>query len=362
VSRYRIAILAAIAATSACAVQSQSTEPLSFHVGGRTVAEIHGGRTRHTYTWPGVYFEARFSGGTVGVDVNDDQNELNLYVDGVLQLVLPRTGRRSVTLTDLGEGKHTVRLEKVSETQGPTGAFLGFFVPAADRLLPPPQYEQAIEFIGDSYTVGYGNTSTGRECSESQVRETTNTSMAFGPLVAKSFNADYRVHAASGFGMVRNYANGHPGFTMPVLYDRWLYNEQSTTNEDDWEPDVIVIGLGTNDFSTPLGDNEQWDDGESLRSNFRDAYTEFVIELDQETASTHFVLMASRDSNGEILEAVNAVAAELANRGLDNVSVLTFDDLDMQGCNYHPSIGDHQKLATLLIEKLLDLPDFRRTE
>lgn len=350
-----LAVAVALAMVS-CTTGNASRTALELHVGGRTVAATREGRVAFTYSWPGVYFEARFTGSTVDVEIDDDANELYLYVDENLQLILPRAGRRSITLNALGAGEHTVRLQKTSETQGPTGTFLGFYVPSADRALPPPEYEHAIEFIGDSYTVGYGDTATGRDCSETEVRETTDTSLAFGPLVARYFRADYRVLASSGFGVVRNYANGHPGFTMPVLYERDLYDVEAGHSPDDWHPDVIVIALGINDFSTPLGDDEAWENRESLRADFRATYVEFVERLHRGTPSANFVLLAPRAFDGEILQAVTAVHAELAKRGYDNVTLLPFDGLDLEGCHYHPSVADHGQLASLLIRKLSGLP------
>ncbi|MEJ2257207.1 MAG: SGNH/GDSL hydrolase family protein [Woeseiaceae bacterium] len=226
---------------------------------------VANGHPVHEYQWPGVYFEARFDGPAVSFSVDDDQNVLHVLVDGELLLVLPRAGYRDVTLADLGDGAHTIRVEKTSETQGSTARFLGFSVPDAGRRRAPPDYTRAIEFIGDSFTVGYGDTSTGTECSGTQVRDTTNTSLAFGPLTAKHFASDYRILASSGFGMVRNYANKEPGTTMPVLYHRALSGEPDAA----WQPDAIVIWLGTNDFSTAVGEDERWQDPAGLRDDYR---------------------------------------------------------------------------------------------
>ena len=90
----------------------------------------------------------QFTGDTVDVKVDDDQNNLNLYIDGVHKLTLTRPGRATVALKDLGAGRHIVRLEKTSETQNSTGTFDGFYVMSAEQALPAPHYDRSIEFIG----------------------------------------------------------------------------------------------------------------------------------------------------------------------------------------------------------------------
>src|SRR5438045_6977825 len=81
-------------------------------IGGRVVTSVAGGHAVYTYSWPGVYFEAQFIGDAVDAKVDDAQNNLYLYIDGVHKLTLTRPGRATVSLKDLGAGTHIVRLEK----------------------------------------------------------------------------------------------------------------------------------------------------------------------------------------------------------------------------------------------------------
>lgn len=332
---------------SSCQEPGADRVPLDLHVGGRTVVDLEN-PLRHSYNWPGVYFEARFAGPTVTVEVDDGENLLRLLIDGEVKLTLPRAGRRTITLEDLGDGEHTVRLEKLTETQGPTAAFLGFFVPDAASALPAPEYDHLIEFIGDSNTVGYGNTSTGRECTRQQVSDTTNTSLAFAPRVAGHFNADYRIIASSGHGVVRNYAGNSPGKTIPLLYGRALHDDPESTVRGERSPDVIVIRLGSNDFSTPLGDKEAWEDIDALRADFREAYVAFVERLEAQRAPQGYVLYSDADFAAEI----EKIRETLAGNGIDRITVTSFPELDRLGCNYHLSVNDHALAAASLIDVL----------
>ena len=339
----------------AAAAQSIALEPF---IGGRVVTSTVAGHATYTYSWPGIYFEAQFAGNAVDVKVDDAQNNLYLYIDGVHKLTLTRPGLATIALKDLGTGTHTVRLEKASETQNATGAFGGFYIDGGERALPPPRYDRRIEFIGDSLTVGYGDTARGQTCTVDDVRETTDTSQSFAPLTAKHFDAAYRIVASSGHGVVRNYAGRDPGNTMPVLYQYSLFDRTVPADDTGWTPDVVVIGLGTNDFSTALGDNEAWRTRADLRADFIRRYVEFVQHLRGRWPAAQFILMASTSYDHEIIDAVNVVADTLRNGRMTNLEVLAFDGLDYQACDGHPSLKDEGLLSQLLIARIARLPKF----
>jgi lysophospholipase L1-like esterase len=332
------------------------------YVGGRTVLQRVAGAPTYTYAWPGVYFEAAFRGDTVALKTDDDQNDLHLYVDGALKLTLQKPGRTTLSLGALGPGPHVVRLEKASETQSSSGTFDGFTVPAADDALPAPRYDRRIEFIGDSFTVGYGDGSRGQTCTTEDVSETTDTSRAFGPLTAKHFGAAYRIDAYSGDGVVRNYSGIRPAVTLPVLYRYALFDGATAADDAGWTPDVVVVGLGTNDFSTPLGPNERWKTREDLRADFVAAYAAFVRNLAARWPGAHFILMAATDGTSERIDTANLTAEVLKNGGLTAVEVLPFGGLDYQACHGHPSLADHAALSRLLIERISQLPKFGGAE
>ena len=59
------------------------------------------------------------------------------------------------------------------------------------------------------------------------MHDTTDTQQAFGPLLAKRLDADYRVNAFSGHGIVRNYDGNSPGDSLPKRYSRAIPGEVS---------------------------------------------------------------------------------------------------------------------------------------
>ena len=239
-----------------------------------------------------------------------------------------------------------------TESQAGPNRFDGFFLPPGSRALPAPSRARRIEFIGDSHTVGYGNLSTQRECSEAQVWASTDNTRAFGPRVARHYDADYRVNAISGRGVVRNYGGG-PGDTLPQAWPWRLFDHGTAdTGGDGWQPQVVVIALGTNDFSTPLRPGERWPDRPALHADYQRSYVAFVRSLRSRYPGAHFVLWATDRAEGEIREQVERVVARLHEGGERAVSFLPVAGLDMGGCHWHPSLADHARIADALVRHL----------
>ncbi|MFZ0099832.1 MAG: lipase, partial [Gemmobacter sp.] len=181
---------------------------------GATEADAQGWQ----HLWPGVQWRARFSGTGLWLLFDDSVNRYRIEIDGHPVGIVTRPGNQGIALAGLADGAHDITLVKINESHGPA-RFGGFFLPTGtDGLPPPPPAPMLIEFIGDSDTVGYGNTVVARACTADTVFLTTDISRSFGPRVAAHLGADYRMIARSGIGLVRNYDGSDPGRTMATLY------------------------------------------------------------------------------------------------------------------------------------------------
>ena len=119
-----------------------------------------------------------------------------------------------------------------------------------------------------------------------------------------------------------------------------------------WQPQVIVIGLGTNDFSTKLNEGERWKTRAELQQDYVHKYVEFVKSLHTNNPTAQFILMTSDQAEGEIATQVGKVVANLKNDGLKKVDSIIFTGLDYKGCHWHPSVNDDKLLAELVIDYL----------
>ncbi|BCJ48399.1 lipase [Actinoplanes ianthinogenes] len=340
-------------------VRAATTVQRQVHTAGRVTGLGAGAG----FTWPGVYFEGRFRGTSVGLALDDAVNDYDVQVDGGAPTTLVTPGDTTHWITGLRAGAHTVRIAKRTESPWDLAVFRGLVAGPGGRILSrPAARHRQIEFIGDSWTAGYGDMSTSRDCSgDGVLTRNSNADQAFGPRTARSLGADYQVNAWSGIGMVRNYNGSSPGTDYRTYYDRAFQavDETPWRRPPSWHPQVIVIGLGINDFSTALNPGEKWADEAALAADFRTAYQGFLDKLRGIYGPAAYFVLTYPDLSYRTTALADSIQQIVAERG-DRVRALYYDNnalgLDLLGCDWHPSLHDHAILAGTLTAALRTLP------
>ncbi|MFE0084894.1 SGNH/GDSL hydrolase family protein, partial [[Kitasatospora] papulosa] len=251
-------------------------------------------------------------------------------------------------------GEHTVRVVRRNDTPGDTSTFGGFVAaPGGAVLGRPAPRDRQIEFIGDSLTMGYGNVSGTRACDPEQLRRTTNSDVSHGALTARQLDADYQINGLSGLGMVRNVAGICPDVTYRTYYDRALLNVDGDVwqNPGTWRPQVVVVNLGSNDFSD-LTPGEAWTP-DSLAAAYRTAYDEFLRKL--RTRNGAGTVLVGFDRNAEHVRQVVEALNDAGDSGV-HYWYLDQSGLDFLGCDGHTSAHDDRVIADRLAPFLRSLP------
>lgn len=327
-------------------------QPLAAQVTGRSAAGPAPGSLRHE--WPGLHASARFEGGAVTLRFDDAVNRWRVVLDGQAILV-SRPGWQDLHITGLAPGQHRIRAEKISESSAPA-VFDGFFLDPGTRPLPAPDpAARLIEFIGDSDTLGFADTALRRDCSEEQVFSATDTSRAFGPQVAAALGADYRIIARSGIGLLRNYGGAKPGREMPQLYPLALPRDPAAPALPQRPADILVIGLGSNDFGSDFAQGERWADRAALSADFGPALAEFARARLRENPGARLVLLAFGEYGAPLTDAYDAASDLLAADGVDSQTVVLREP-GRDACLWHPSQADHDAIAQALLQ-VLKAPD-----
>ncbi|MEU0744189.1 SGNH/GDSL hydrolase family protein [Streptomyces sp. NPDC006134] len=358
-----VGVTAAAAAPSQASVAHRSLPSAAF-AGFRTVGRVKQAADGSVqYTWPGIAFEGRFRGTGVGIVLDDSANDYDVQIDGTTVSTLVTPGRTTSWVKGLADTEHTVRLVKRTESPWAAGRFGGFVAARGGKILAAPAARsRQIEFIGDSFTAGYGNVSGTRDCSANGgVDRNSNADLAFGALTARKLDADYQQNAFSGRGMVRNYNGGDPGTDYRTYYDRALLNVVGDVWQKPrgWRPQVVVIGLGINDFSTPLHPGEPWATQSELIAAYTSAYHGFLDKLRARYGSrTFLVVSATLVSGTAFADTARGIVRDRNARGDDRVGYWYYDDpgLDRLGCDWHPSLRDHRIISGLLDRYLATLP------
>lgn len=238
------------------------------------------------FAYPGISIKAKFQGTRIdavllegGNGSATSTNYFNVIIDGGNPTRLQLSGTQTVyTLASgLSTGEHTVELFKRTESLVGTVTFQGFRIESTGTLLSPDALPtRKIEFIGNSITCGYGNeVSTTDPNSFHFTSVNENNYKAWGAVAARSLNAQYSCIAYSGRGLYRNNSGATTG-TMPLIYDQIIPDNASKIwNSQNYIPQVIVINLGTNDFSAETSNSSYTVD----QTTFVNTYVSFIGKL-----------------------------------------------------------------------------------
>lgn len=330
--------VAADGGTQDATAQDAAPLPPGLRFVGR-VDVVDGGGTR--FEWPGVSVHARFTGTSVGVDLDDTGgSELAVFVDGTEHPKLVATaGRKKYVLASgLDAGTHELLVWRRSESfVGRSEVFALAFDDGGALLSPPAPLARRIEIVGDSLTCGYGNEGA-PGCHFSAATE--NNYLAYGSVAARLVNAELSTVAWSGLGMYRNYgdvdASAKP---LPSYYDDSLPTIGVKWDFSKFVPDVVVINLGSNDSSTH-GDPGQ---------PFVDAYVAFVKRVRAKYPSAFIICI---DANTTVTADVNAVVAAIKAGGDTKVESFALTGQNGQGCDGHPNIASDQAMGQSLAGEL----------
>ena len=145
----------------------------------------------------------------------------------------------------------------------------------------------------------------------------------------------------SGIGLVRNY--GDPNTTsadpFPVYFNRTIaVSAEPVYTFTDYQPDAVISNLGTNDYSTEPTPPQR---------EFEDAYHNFIQQIRSAYGNIPIFLACGPMIGSPCCDYVqNVVNFEENTYYIDLENILEEFDI---GCNGHPNVSGHQKMAYLSI-------------
>lgn len=308
---------------------------------------------RPRFDWSGVTIEAVFGGTSLTVLLDDGRNLYNVTIDGQPSVLATEPGQTAYTVASgLPDGEHTLRLVKRTEALVGTAAFNGLRLDPGRGLAPlPDPAPRRIEFVGDSITTGYGNEGASATCSFTAA--TQNIAISYAAMTADALGADYMITAYSGLGVVRNYgfADQLSQGTMFSVFNQTLANEPgSVWDFGRWVPDVVVVNLGTNDFST----NPQPE-----RDLFLRGYTDLLAGIRLRYPQADIVAVAGPIMLDPATSLIGTAVDQLRRTGDDQIHFVELENTliipDDYGCDYHPNVVGQEKMARQLIPAVGDI-------
>jgi len=298
------------------------------------------------FAWSGTGAIVRFNGTAASVDLAGGQ-EYTVVVDGMVKPKLTAAVGMNSLAVGLTPGEHTVELYRRTEANQGESEIRGFDF-AGGTLLAPSPVTRRLEFIGDSITCGYGNEGANATCGFTP--QTENHYLTYAALTARELKAELSTVAWSGKGVVCNYGDEATSCTdpLPTFYDRILPNRaDSAWDYSRFQPDAVVINLGTNDLSTNSDPDE---------ATFKGAYKALLqrVRLHYPSAQilcTNGPLLSGTDL-ANVRRYIQEVVTGLADPKISAFEIATHDGSDGYGCDYHPSLERHQKMAAVVTTAL----------
>lgn len=294
-----------------------------------------------------------------------DHARIAVYIDNerVLDAMIRSSQQRYTIIDEPVSRTCTVRLIKVSEAPMSIVGIRELITDDAAKIQPAPAKTHRIEFIGDSITCGYG--ADDDDISHTFSTATEDVTKAYAYRIAQILDADYSMVSYSGYGVysgyidestdTRNVAELLPPYYPLVGFSRGTYLGAAITMTD-WdfhrfEPEIIVLNLGTNDNSYCRNEPQR-------HADFISCYHDFLTLVHEKNPNA-YILCVYGIMNHELSSCIEkAVNQYRQSSGSDCISFLmlttqTADDGYV--VDFHPSLNTHRKAASAVAARIREI-------
>jgi len=302
---------------------------------------------------PGTSIFVKFKGTFCQLLINDQElygsyhNYLEIVVDGTQFTRIKNTAKKNTInlVSNLPDGEHTLLITKATEAGMGYLEFIGF---RCDELLEPnPAPERRIEFIGNSITCGYGNDQSQLTCDQGDWYDQHNAYFAYGPEVARRLNTQHMLTSVSGIGLIHSCCD--MTYEMPDVYEKVnLSPSGAVWNFTKYPADVVTVCLGQND-------------GIQDSTAFCSAYVTFIGTIRSKYPDATIVCITSPMADNNLYNSQKNYLTGIVdymNSHNDSKVYKHFLSHNLtSGCDYHPNMAEHQKIADeleLFLKELLN--------
>ncbi|MBO4331145.1 MAG: GDSL family lipase [Oscillospiraceae bacterium] len=332
--------------------------------------------------WTGSGIELNVTGSELQVELTAEYGSyepwIEIVIDGFLcQRRMLERGRQTVgVFRGMEKGvERNVRILKATQapSSDPDSSLLINAVVTDGDLAPVAPRTKKLEVIGDSITSGEGLRGARRE--NSWNAGVFGAVGGYPYLLGELLDAEVNVISQSGYGVCYSW-RGDPAETIPPYYEevcgvlRGEKNEKLGAHQPwdftAWQPDWIVINLGTND-SGAFDNAETFFEGENQtrlnadgsmneadRRRIVRGAREFLKQLRAKNPESRLVWcygMIGGRMEDTLREAVRTYTEETGDGRAEYFAIPPAAKEEL-GARGHPGLRAHEKAAALLAEKL----------
>jgi lysophospholipase L1-like esterase len=314
------------------------------YIGRFNFSEVQGPK----FAWSASTIYARFYGTSVSAKLKSfGDNYFLITIDGevVINSLQLNEGEEKtfILASQLLEGEHEVCIVKRTEFYLGTAQFLGFNFDDGKIFPPSEPSKRKIEFIGDSVSCGFGN--EGEHQSIEYSPKYDNSYLNYASIAARYLKAEHIIIGRSGYGLIRNY-DGDKVNTLPKIYSRILPDNEALWQFKNFVPEVVVINLGTNDFSFGFIPDKQ---------EFILGYINLVNEVHRNYPKAKIICAIGPIIEGKALELTrNYIKNDVVDCLREKKEWIYFLEFEHQlesngyGINFHPSLKTHELMGKYL--------------
>jgi len=322
---------------------------------------LSGGGVEFSFT--GTKAKITMSGDNIAIIPNNNTNyaRIGIYVNGerVVDDMMNKIEKTYTVFESDTEQDVVICIVKLSESPMSIVGIQQIYVDSKDGIMPTATKERKIEFIGDSITCGYGVDDEVKENHFST--ETEDVTKAYAYKTAQTLQADYSMVSYSGYGIVSGYSGdgmkepnqivssyydkvgfsyGNVGGSLSISSVKWDYSK--------YEPDLIVINLGTNDDSYCQSDLER-------QAEYTGQYTKFLKKIRGFNPNAK-ILCTLGIMGDRLYPCIEKAVVDYIKATADtNISSMKFDDQlpnDGYVADGHPTKATHNKASEKLTAEI----------
>ena len=227
------------------------------------------------------------------------------------------------------------------------------------EFCPIQEHKYKLEFVGDSITSGEGIYGAKEE--SDWVSMFFSGVNSYAAITAEKLDADFRICSQSGWGLFASW-DGCLDHILPDGYEKICGVLTGTHNlslgaQDNydfttWQPDAVIINLGTND-----GSAFDMDDFPHELSEFEDAAVAFLKKVRRCNPNAEIVWVYGMLGDAMVIPIVRSIDTYIRQTGDTKVHYVQMPATTSKtvGSREHPGLLNHQMTAEILSEYLLSL-------
>ncbi|MCP8897922.1 SGNH/GDSL hydrolase family protein [Gilvimarinus xylanilyticus] len=339
---------------SACAQAPKTTtlnaDDPAVRWSGRHAAQD--GEVRFGY--PSVSANVRISGGTLTMTAVSNKGEswMSVRVDDQPPKRFQVSAEpRVYPLVENSTQAHTVRVSHVGETWRGIVTVEGFNLIGGEFRAPPAPPQRKLLVIGDSVTCGEGVYTPPAHHCDSNPRQ-PDSDNSYGMRLGKALNAETQLVCYGGRGLIRSWNGNTDDLQAPQFFDLSIPEPgQPQADLQAFVPKIILISLGTNDFSLGIGPLPE-------KEAFVSAYVDFTQRLlslypEAKIALTEGSIVNDDDPERPQKTVLRDYIAHTIAR-VDSPRLFQVDSPYYPGdqCDAHPTGAQHKAMADALERQL----------